>query len=45
LGPGYPPLITGDDSGSTANTFKLGNFYFNISATPVKCPPVPTPVI
>ena len=44
-GDGAPPLNTGDNSGSTANTFKPGHFAFNTSATPVICPPVPTPVM
>jgi len=44
-GPGCPPLITGDCSGSTAKAFRLGKTFFNSSATPVICPPVPTPVI
>ena len=44
-GPGAPPLNTGDNSGSTANTLRLGKCVFKTSATPVICPPVPTPVI
>ena len=44
-GPGSPPEITGESFGSTANTFKAGNFSFKTSDIPVICPPVPTPVI
>ena len=44
-GAGLPPLITGDKVGSTAKTFSVGKCFFNILATPVICPPVPTPVI
>jgi hypothetical protein len=34
-GDGLPPLNTGDNSGSTANTFNEGNFCFTTSAMAV----------
>ena len=44
-GAGWPPLITGDCVGSTANTFRFGHLAFSTRAVPVRWPPVPTPVI
>ncbi len=42
-GPGLPPLITGESTGSTATHWKDGFFCLIISPTPVIVPPVPTP--
>ena len=44
-GLGEPPEITGEAAGSTAKTFNFGQRAFNTCATPVMCPPVPTPVM
>jgi alkylation response protein AidB-like acyl-CoA dehydrogenase len=44
-GAGWPPEITGDSVGSTAQALRSGQSCFSRSAQPVRCPPVPTPVI
>ena len=44
-GAGSPPEITGDSVGSTANTLSLGHAFLRMCDTPVRCPPVPTPVM
>ena len=44
-GPGLPPEMTEDAAGSTANTFRLGQAFFRTRATPLRWPPVPTPLI
>ncbi|MNS99851.1 hypothetical protein D3C72_1342660 [compost metagenome] len=44
-GAGAPPEITGEATGSTANTCSLGHFFLSTFATPVMWPPVPTPVM
>ncbi len=44
-GPGAPPLMTGDLTGSTANTFSFGQRFFSTSPHAVMWPPVPTPVM
>ena len=44
-GAGWPPEMTGDSVGSTAQAFIAGQWPLSISAQPVRCPPVPTPVI
>jgi hypothetical protein len=44
-GEGAPPEITGEATGSTANTCSFGHFFLSTRATPVMWPPVPTPVM
>ena len=44
-GLGWPPLITGLCVGSTAYTLSCGQRAFSTCATPLRCPPVPTPVM
>jgi hypothetical protein len=45
VGAALPPEITGESAGSTANTLSRGHLALSVWATPLKCPPVPTPVI
>ena len=42
-GPGAPPEITGEWTGSTATSRSAGFFGFQYRPTPVSVPPVPTP--
>ena len=44
-GEGWPPEITGEATGSTANTFSFGQAALSTFAQPVRWPPVPTPVM
>ncbi len=42
-GAGWPPEMTGEAAGSTANTFSFGHAALSTWAQPVRWPPVPTP--